>query len=42
MSPFIKAIVDEVCRTRRCATVEEQPSHVVVSPASAGSSSGTV
>lgn len=42
MSPFIRAIVDEVCRSRRCATVEETPSDVVVSPATAGPDSRTV
>jgi hypothetical protein len=42
MSPFIRAIVDEVCHSRRCATVEEQPSHVARSPAPAGPDSGAV
>lgn len=42
MTPFIRAIVDEVCRSRRCATVEEPPSHVSRSPATARPGSGTV
>jgi len=42
MSPFIRAIVDEVCRSRRCATVEEQPQHVPRSSATARSDSGAV
>ena len=42
MSPFIRAIVDEVCHTRHCATVEEQPSHVVAAPATAGRDSGAI
>jgi len=28
VSPFIRAIVDDFCRPGRCATVEDQPSHV--------------
>lgn len=40
MTPFIRAIVDEVCHSRRCATVEEQPLHVA--RATARSDSGTV
>jgi len=42
MSPFIRALVDEVCRSRRCATVEEQPPHVVAAPSTAGSDSGKI
>jgi ABC-type transporter Mla MlaB component len=42
MSVFIRAIVDEVCRSRRCGTVEEQTPNVVASPATAGPDSGAV
>jgi hypothetical protein len=42
MSPFIRAIVDEVCHAHRCATVEEQSSHVTRSPDAARPDSGAV
>ena len=42
MSVFIKAIVEEVCGSRRCGTVEEPTPDVVASPTAAGSDSGAV
>lgn len=42
MSVFMKAILDQVCTTRRCATVEEPTPDVVASPTAAGPDSGTV
>lgn len=42
VSPFIRAIVDEVNRSRRYATVEDQPSHVARSQSSGGPDPGAV
>ena len=41
-SPFMRAIVEEICAGRHCATVEEQRRHVVASPSTARSGSGAV
>ena len=42
MSPLIRAIVDDVYRSRRCDTVEDQPSHVARSQSSGGPDPGAV
>lgn len=42
MSPFIRAIVDDFCRSRRCDTVEAKPSHVARPQTTARRGSGTI
>ena len=42
MSPFIRAIIDDFSRSKRCDTVEAKPPHAGRSPVSARPGSGTI